>query len=147
MARAAAVRHVDEGSARSQRLVEAALRGDVEVVDASLRGDGDDDGEVGVDVNYIGAVTLRVKCTETVLREEMPDEVRIGYEEFRTDVSALFAAAHSGHVDVVRRLLVKIPFFLFLLILNWLNAFRILNLNIFFYLYVQFSLTNLSVAL
>ena len=78
MARAAVLRHVDEGEARSQRLVEAALRGYVEVVDANLRGDG----EVGVDVNYIEAVRLRVKCTETLLREEMPDEARIGYDEF-----------------------------------------------------------------
>lgn len=99
------VRHVDEAAARSQRLVEAALRGDVAAVDASLRSDGD--GEIAADVNYVGAVNLRVKCTETVLREEMPDEVRIGYDEFRTEVSALFAAAHSGRADVVRRLVVK----------------------------------------
>lgn len=110
MGRSPAVRHVDEGAARSQRLVEVALRGDLSAVDASLGGD--DQGEGVIDINYIGAVSLRVKCTEKVLREEMADEVRIRYDEFRTEVSALFAAAHSGRVDVARRLLVKFSIFL-----------------------------------
>lgn len=90
----------------SQKLVEAALLGDLEVVEESLShtSAGAEPG-VAVDVNYIGTVSLRVKCSEVVLREERADEVRIGYEEFRTDVSALFTAAHSGHSEVVRKLL------------------------------------------
>ncbi|KAH9317374.1 hypothetical protein KI387_019143, partial [Taxus chinensis] len=82
----------------SQRLIEAALAGDIEIVDNCLI-------DALVDVNYIGTVSLRVKCTETVLHEEAPDEVNIGYEEYKTDVTALFAAAHAGHVDITRRLL------------------------------------------
>ncbi|XP_072956164.1 uncharacterized protein [Typha angustifolia] len=93
----AAAAHLEEGSS-SQRLVEAALRGDVEAVEECLR-------EEMVDVNYVGAVVLRAKCTEAVLREEAGDEVKIEYQEFKTDVTPLFAAAHSGHIEVVRRLL------------------------------------------
>ncbi|KAL0913364.1 hypothetical protein M5K25_016819 [Dendrobium thyrsiflorum] len=90
----------------SQRLVEAALNGEVEVVEESLAAAiAGAAREVLVDVNYIGTVNLRVKCAEVVLGEERADDVRIGYEEFRTDVSALFSAAHSGHVEVVRKLL------------------------------------------
>lgn len=83
--------------------------GEVEVVEESLAAaTAGASREVLVDVNYIGTVNLRVKCTEVVLGEETADEVRIGYEEFRTDVSALFSAAHSGHVEVARKLLVNV---------------------------------------
>ncbi|KAH9303065.1 hypothetical protein KI387_014648, partial [Taxus chinensis] len=58
-----------------------------------------------VDVNYRGTVSLRVKCTDIIQHEEARDEVKIGYEEFKTDVTALFVAAHAGHVDLIRRLL------------------------------------------
>ncbi|PKA57990.1 Potassium channel GORK [Apostasia shenzhenica] len=87
----------------SHRLLEAALRGNTVVVEEILTAAAA--GTAEADVNYIGTATLRVKCTEVVLREERADDVRIGYEEFRTDVSALFAAAHSGHADVVRKML------------------------------------------
>ncbi|RVW14830.1 hypothetical protein CK203_072186 [Vitis vinifera] len=59
-----------------------------------------------VDVNYIGTVSLRVKCQEFLLREEEADEVEIQYRDFVTDVTPLFAAAHSGHVSIARKLLV-----------------------------------------
>ncbi|KAL6005789.1 hypothetical protein ACLOJK_006362 [Asimina triloba] len=89
---------VDGLAEPSQRLVEAALSRDAErVAECLSRGD--------VDVNYVGTVSLRAKCSETILWEEAADEVRIGYEEFRTDVTALFAAAHSGHLEVARKLL------------------------------------------
>lgn len=84
----------------SQKLIEAALRGDTETVSDCL-------GNSLVDVNYIGTVTLRVKCTETILHEEAHDEVKIEYEEFRTDVTALFVAAHAGHIDITRKLVVR----------------------------------------
>ncbi|XP_010934194.1 uncharacterized protein [Elaeis guineensis] len=93
-------RGADEQALPSQGLVEAALRGEVERVEECLSAAGS-----AVDVNYIGTVSLRVKCTETVLREEAADEVKIEYQEFKTDVTALFAAAHSGHAEVVRKLL------------------------------------------
>lgn len=89
----------DELSLRSQRLIEAALGGDLECVTECLVLE-------AVDVNYIGTVSLRVKCIETVLREEEADEVEIEYRDFVTDVTPLFAAAHSGHVDIARKLLV-----------------------------------------
>ncbi|PKU80791.1 ankyrin-3 [Dendrobium catenatum] len=105
-AAARAERTENELALPSQRLVEAALNGEVEVVEESLAAAiAGAASEVVVDVNYIGTVNLRVKCSEVVLGEERADEVRIGYEEFRTDVSALFSAAHSGHVEVVRKLL------------------------------------------
>lgn len=92
---------VDELSVLSQRLIEAALRGDADCVAECLSGGGG-----SIDVNYIGTVSLRVKCTETVLHEEEADEVKFEYAEFKTDVTALFAAAHSGHVEIARKLLV-----------------------------------------
>ncbi|KAJ6829100.1 putative ankyrin-3 [Iris pallida] len=88
-----------ESASPSQRLVEMAMAGEAEAVAELLAGGG------GVDVNYVGAVSLRAKCTEEVCGEEAADEVRVEYRDLRTDVSALFAAAHSGHADVVRRLL------------------------------------------
>lgn len=83
----------------SQRLIEAALDGDAERVNECL-------GSEAVDVNYIGTVSLRVKFIETVLREEEADELEMGYSDFVTDVTPLFAAAHSGHLSVARKLLV-----------------------------------------
>ncbi|XP_011040607.1 PREDICTED: ankyrin-3-like isoform X1 [Populus euphratica] len=88
----------DELAEPSQRLIEAALSGDVEFVTESLK-------SKTVDVNYIGTVNLRVKCIETVLREEEADEIEIQYRDFVTDVTPLFAAAHSGHVEIARKLL------------------------------------------
>ncbi|KAK4741258.1 hypothetical protein SAY87_024846 [Trapa incisa] len=82
----------------SQRLIEAALHGDVERVSEFL-------GKEVVDVNYIGTVSLRVKCIESLLREEEADELDIGYRDFVTDVTPLFAAAHSGHLSIARKLL------------------------------------------
>eukprot|EP01018_Ginkgo_biloba_P031804 Gb_08320 [translate_table: standard] len=87
-----------EYEAISQKLIEAAHRGDVKTVTDCLVNS-------LVDVNYIGTVSLRVKCTDIIQHEEAPDEVRIEYEEFKTDVTALFAAAHAGHLDLIRRLL------------------------------------------
>ncbi|CAK9145483.1 unnamed protein product, partial [Ilex paraguariensis] len=58
-----------------------------------------------VDVNFTGAVCLKVRKTEVVLRDELPNEVRVEYEEFRTDVTALFLAVHTGNVTLVRKLL------------------------------------------
>ncbi|KAJ6376698.1 hypothetical protein OIU76_025781 [Salix suchowensis] len=88
----------DELAVPSQGLIEAALSGDVELVTESLK-------SKTVDVNYIGTVNLRVKCIETVLREEEADEIEIQYRDFVTDVTPLFAAAHSGHVEIARKLL------------------------------------------
>ena len=69
-----------------------------------------------VDVNFIGTVSLKAKKTEVLLKDESPHEVRIEYEEFKTDVTALFLAAHNGNLALVRKLLVMYcsSFFLFL---------------------------------
>lgn len=83
----------------SQRLVEASYSGDVgEVVECLA--------DPYVDVNFAGVVRLREWRTDVVLREEMADEILFENEEIRTEVSALFLAAHNGKRDLVRKLLV-----------------------------------------
>lgn len=64
-----------------------------------------------VDVNYMGTVFLKVRKTEVVLRDENPCEVRVEFEEFKTEVSALFLAAQNGNVALVRKLMVSFFFF------------------------------------
>lgn len=59
-----------------------------------------------VDVNFIGTVDLRARKTDVVLRDEVAHEVRVEFEEFRTEVTALFLAAHAGNIGLVRALLV-----------------------------------------
>lgn len=61
-----------------------------------------------VDVNYVGAVCLKVRKTELVCRHESAIEVRFEYEEFKTDVTALFLAVNAGNVALVRKLLVML---------------------------------------
>ncbi|XP_024541349.1 ankyrin repeat domain-containing protein 17-like isoform X1 [Selaginella moellendorffii] len=82
----------------SQRLIECALAGDVLGVSEALS-------DQIVDVNYKGPVSLRVKHTDSIQHEEAPDEVKIDHEIFKTDVTALFAAAHAGHIYIAKMLL------------------------------------------
>ncbi|XP_004305917.1 PREDICTED: ankyrin-3 [Fragaria vesca subsp. vesca] len=82
----------------SQRLLEASLAGDLKSA-TELAAD------PFVDVNFVGAVCLRSRRTEVVLRDESASEVRVGYEEFKTDVTALFVAVHGGNVELVKKLL------------------------------------------
>ncbi|XP_016471873.1 uncharacterized protein LOC107793939 isoform X1 [Nicotiana tabacum] len=58
-----------------------------------------------VDVNFVGDVCLKVRKAEVVTHDELPNEVRIVYEEFKTDVTALFLAVQNGNVALVRKLL------------------------------------------
>lgn len=82
----------------SQKLVDAISTGaDVAACLADL----------AADVNFAGAVWLKSRRADVVLREEAPDEVRFEYEEIRTDASPLFLAAHSGDLSLVRSLLVS----------------------------------------
>lgn len=83
----------------SEKLIECCLSGDIDCVTRILN-NGD------VSVNYIGTVSLSVKCMESLFREEEADEVDVCFREFVTDVTPLFAAAHSGHVNIARMLLV-----------------------------------------
>jgi hypothetical protein len=98
------MRHVQEAeedeSSISQLLIEAALVGEEATVNDVL-------GHKLVDVNYRGTVNLRVKYSDTVQQEEAPDQVKIEYEEFKTDITPLFAAAHAGNINITRRLLVS----------------------------------------
>ncbi|CAD5194706.1 unnamed protein product [Musa acuminata subsp. malaccensis] len=87
-------------AAASQRLVEAAQRGDVRAAAECLA-------DPAVDVNHVGAVCLRGRRVEVALREEAADEVRVEWEELRTDASALFLAAQAGDLPFVRTLLEK----------------------------------------
>lgn len=82
----------------SQRLVEASHTCDLKSAFECIA-------NPFVDVNYIGAVCLKTRKTEVVLNEELAHEVRIEYEEFRTDVTALFLAAHAGNLNLVHKLL------------------------------------------
>jgi hypothetical protein len=75
-----------------------------------------------VDVNFIGTVNLKTKKTEIMLHEESAHEVRVEYEEFKTDVTALFLAAHSGNLTLVRKLLVRhLTVFLFIYFFKLIN--------------------------
>ncbi|XAR51979.1 hypothetical protein NMG60_11006801 [Bertholletia excelsa] len=58
-----------------------------------------------VDVNFVGAVCLKVRKAEMLCRDESANEVRVEYEEFKTDVTALFLAVHTGNVTLVKKLL------------------------------------------
>lgn len=89
----------EDESSVSQLLIEAALVGEEAIVNDALA-------HKLVDVNYRGTVSLRVKYSDTVQQEEAPDQVKIEYEEFKTDVTPLFAAAHAGHINITRKLLV-----------------------------------------
>ncbi|XP_072958516.1 uncharacterized protein [Typha angustifolia] len=90
----------DEADQVSQRLVEAAARGDRAAAEECL-------GDRAVDVNYAGAVWLKARRADVGLREEAGDEVRVAYEEIRTDVTPLFLAAHGGDLALIRSLLAK----------------------------------------
>ncbi|XP_022883931.1 uncharacterized protein LOC111400767 [Olea europaea var. sylvestris] len=89
---------VDYEAEVSQRLLEASLSNDLKSVYECLT-------DPFVDVNYIGAVCLKIRKMELILREELPSEVCVYWEEFRTDVTALFIAVHNGNVVLARKLL------------------------------------------
>ena len=83
----------------SQRLVEAAHVNDNKVAFECLA-------DPFVDVNFVGTVCLSSKKTEIVLHDESASAVKVVLEEFKTNVTPLFLAAHSGNVTLVRKLLV-----------------------------------------
>ncbi|KAK6912990.1 Ankyrin repeat [Dillenia turbinata] len=89
---------VDYEAEISQRLLEACHNGDIRTALECIA-------DPSVDINYVGAVCVKLRKTELILRDELPNEVRFEYEEFKTDVTALFLAVHTGNVSLVRRLL------------------------------------------
>jgi hypothetical protein len=83
----------------SQRLVDASHNNDLKSAYACIA-------DSFVDVNFMGTVSLKARKTETVLHEESAHKVLVEYEEFKTEVNALFLAAHTGNLKLVRMLLV-----------------------------------------
>nr|GEV15000.1 hypothetical protein [Tanacetum cinerariifolium] len=82
----------------SQRLIEAAHVNDNKVAFECLA-------DPFVDENYVGTVCLSSKKSEIVLNDESATEVKVVLEEFKTNVTPLFLAAHDGNVTLVRKLL------------------------------------------
>lgn len=93
------VHPVDYEAEASQRLVDAAHRGDMKAATDLIA-------DPAVDVNFAGAVCFRGRRAEVVMKVEEADEVRIEFEEYRSDLSALFLAAHAGNLPLVKKLLV-----------------------------------------
>ncbi|XP_022740355.1 ankyrin-2-like [Durio zibethinus] len=89
---------VDYEAEVSQRLLEASLTGDLRSALECIA-------DPCVDVNFVGTVCLKTKKTEVVPRDESASEVRVEYEEFKTDVTALFLLVHVGNVALVKKLL------------------------------------------
>ncbi|CAA2954015.1 Hypothetical predicted protein [Olea europaea subsp. europaea] len=58
-----------------------------------------------IDVKYVGAVCLKVHKTDLILLEESLTNIRVYYEEFRTDVITLFIVIHNGNVALETKLL------------------------------------------
>ncbi|KAI5069295.1 hypothetical protein GOP47_0015596 [Adiantum capillus-veneris] len=82
----------------AQSIVIASLEGD-ELLVQNLLVNGT------IDINYEGTVNLRLRQLDFIQHEETSDELKVDYILFKTDVTPLFAAAHAGHVDIVKRLL------------------------------------------
>lgn len=82
----------------SQNLVNASLDGDETAVQSILSND-------EVDINDVGTVNLCIRQLDFVQREELSDELKVEHVLFKTDVTPLFAAAHSGRVNIVKNLL------------------------------------------
>ncbi|CAK9137323.1 unnamed protein product [Ilex paraguariensis] len=82
----------------SQRLVDAVHANDVKTALECIA-------NPFIDVNYIGTVNLKARKTEIELNYECANEVRFEFEEFKTEVTALFLAAHNANVTLVRKLL------------------------------------------
>lgn len=87
----------------SQRLLEASLSNDLKSALECLA-------DPFVDVNYVGAVCLKIRKTGIILRQELPGQVRVDFEEFQTDATALFVSVTNGNSAFVRTLLVTLHF-------------------------------------
>ena len=90
---------MDYEAVTSQRLLDAILDGDTKTASDYIS-------DPLVDVNFVGAVSLKTRRSEVVLRDESASDVRVEYEEFKTDVTALFLAVNFGNVTLVKSLLV-----------------------------------------
>ncbi|KAI3716954.1 hypothetical protein L1987_68204 [Smallanthus sonchifolius] len=82
----------------SQRLLEATSSGDLKSAFDCIH-------DPYVDVNFVGAVSLKVRTAEVHCSDESENVVRFEHQEFKSDVTALFVAVHTGNVTLVRKLL------------------------------------------
>ncbi|KAJ9564174.1 hypothetical protein OSB04_000140 [Centaurea solstitialis] len=89
---------VDYEADVSQRPLQASLSGD-------LKSAFDCIDDPYVDVNFVGDVSLKVRMAEVECRHESENVVRFEYKDFKTDVTALFLAVHTGNLTLVRKLL------------------------------------------
>ncbi|XP_024974972.1 serine/threonine-protein phosphatase 6 regulatory ankyrin repeat subunit A-like [Cynara cardunculus var. scolymus] len=89
---------VDYEADVSQRLLQASSSGD-------LKSAFDCIDDPYVDVNFVGDVSLKVRMAEVHCRDESENVVRFEYKDFKTDVTALFVAVHTGNTTLVRKLL------------------------------------------
>ncbi|CAN8256354.1 unnamed protein product [Cochlearia groenlandica] len=89
---------VDYEAEVSQRLLDAILDGDYKTASDCVS-------DPLVDVNFVGAVSLKTRKSEVSLREETASEIVVEYEEFKSDVTALFLAVNFGNVALVKQLL------------------------------------------
>lgn len=62
-------------------------------------------GDPFMDMNFVRTVCLKSKKREIVAQGELAHEGRVEYEEFRTQITTLFLAAHSGNLALIRKLL------------------------------------------
>lgn len=83
----------------SRRLLEASYSGDLSLVLDCIS-------DPSVDVNFVGAVTLKTRSSELVLIPESSSQVSFGFKEFLSDVTPLFLAVHARNASLVRKLLV-----------------------------------------
>lgn len=105
---------IDYGAQVSQRLVDAAHSNHPKVAFDCLN-------DPFVDVNFIGTVVLRSRKTEIILHNDSAVEVSFEFEEFKTEVTTLFLAAHAGNATFLRKLLVSYYFLYLLLKSCWLS--------------------------
>ncbi|CAL5203704.1 unnamed protein product [Lathyrus oleraceus] len=89
---------IDFETEMSQLLVDAAHHGDTDTAMECVANS-------SVDVNFIGTVMLKSKTTEISLHDESPHRVNSVYQEFKTEVTPLFLAAHSGNLTLLRKLM------------------------------------------
>ncbi|KAI7730736.1 hypothetical protein M8C21_017481 [Ambrosia artemisiifolia] len=89
---------VDYEAEVSQRLLEACLSGDLISAFECIH-------DPYVDVNFVGAVSVKVRVAEVHCNDEMENVVRFEYKEFKSDVTALFVAVVTGNLNLVRKLL------------------------------------------
>ncbi|KAK1423242.1 hypothetical protein QVD17_18539 [Tagetes erecta] len=89
---------VDYEADISQRLIETASSGDLKSAFECIH-------DPYIDVNFVGAVSLKFRVPEVHCSDESENVVRFEYQEFKSDVTALFVAVHTGNVALVRKLL------------------------------------------